>query len=82
MPNDNVDLLPLETVQMTLEVRDCTGLVISDIKPIWTSADPTIATVDATGLVKAQTSGNTEVYVVEKEYRVGGVVDVHVAASQ
>lgn len=76
-----VNLLPLESVRLTLTVFDCGGKPITDIDSNWLSADPTIATVGTTGFVEARSSGNTEIYVVDQEYEVGQIVEVHIAAN-
>jgi hypothetical protein len=78
---ENVSLLPGETVQPSFKVFTCAGTRELQVTPHWESADPVVATVDASsGLITAQqVGGNTEVTVSEDEYGTEAVVDVSVA---
>lgn len=73
--NGSIDV----TVQLTFEVTDCTGTRVPNSQTTWVSADPSIATVDADGLVTTQAVGNTQIVVADQELFVGAVVDVAVA---
>ena len=53
--------LPDGTVQLTAVVRDQNGEEVEDAAIGWSSADTTVATVDANGLVTARDEGSTEV---------------------
>lgn len=48
---------PGATVQLTAEVRDQLGQVMEGSAVAWTTSDPSVATVDASGLVKAVAQG-------------------------
>ena len=50
-----------ETVQLTAAVRDQNGNAISGVAVSWSSSEPTVATVDATGLVTAVGNGSLTV---------------------
>ena len=49
------------TVQLTVEVRDQNGHVMTSAGVTWSSSDPSVATVDGSGLVTAAGNGTTAV---------------------
>ncbi|WP_419933712.1 Ig-like domain-containing protein [Candidatus Palauibacter sp.] len=49
------------TVQLAGEVRDQNGQVMTSVTVEWSSADSSVAEVDATGLVTATGNGGTEI---------------------
>lgn len=53
----NATLLVGDSVQMAAQTRDANGAVLSGRPIAWTSSNPTVATVSATGLVTAIGSG-------------------------
>ena len=59
-PNPAV-LVADDTVRMRARVLDDRGRVISDAPVTWTSGDPSVATVDATGLVTGLREGQASV---------------------
>ena len=50
-----------ETAQLTAEVRDQNGQTMTGVAVTWASSDPSIATVDATGLVRAVGEGGATI---------------------
>ena len=50
-----------ETAQLSAEVRDQNGRAMPGAAVTWTSADPTVASVDASGLVTAVSNGTATV---------------------
>jgi uncharacterized protein YjdB len=50
-----------QTVQLTATVRDTTGAVVTDRPVSWTSSDTLVATVSASGLVSALTTGTATI---------------------
>ena len=55
---DTVNLTAIgQTAQLTAEVHDQTGRVMDAVEVAWSSADPTVAVVDSSGLVTAVGSG-------------------------
>ena len=59
---DTVALTALEqTAQLTAEVRDQGGRVMTDVRVSWSSADTTIVSIDSIGLLTAAASGTTAV---------------------
>ncbi len=50
-----------ETAQLTAQVLDQRGQVIVGVPIIWQSSDPSVATVDATGLVRALANGTATI---------------------
>jgi uncharacterized protein YjdB len=50
-----------QTVQLTATVRDTTGAVVTDRLVSWTSSDELVATVSASGLVSARTTGTATI---------------------
>ena len=82
---------PDETAQLTVEVRDQNGRVMTGVPVTWASSDERTAQVDAEGRVMAvaggsatitatagEASGNSEVMVVDMEWAVGFVARQHV----
>jgi hypothetical protein len=71
------------TVQLMVTAKDASGAVVitSTSTIAWASADGTIATVDATGLVKAIGSGSTTIKVSETESGKTATLLVNVAPS-
>lgn len=47
------------TVQFTATLKDSLGNVISSVKPVWTSSNTAVATVDSTGLATALAADST-----------------------
>ena len=60
---DHLSLTPGATAQLTAQVLSARGSPILGAKITFTSADPSIATVDATGLVTAVATGSTAITV-------------------
>jgi len=59
---DSVTLIGLgRTVQLSVEVLDQLGRPISDPGVIWTSGDTLVVTIDSTGTVESEGSGDTNV---------------------
>ena len=59
---DTVALTALgQTAQLTAEVRDQSGRVMTDFRVSWSSADTTIATIDSIGSLTAAGNGTTTV---------------------
>jgi Tol biopolymer transport system component len=54
-------LAPSETQQFTATVRSANGRVVERAPVNWSSTDPSVATVNASGLVTAVASGTTQV---------------------
>ena len=50
-----------ETIQLTAEVRDQNGQVMSGAAVTWSSSDPSVASVDAAGVVAARANGSATV---------------------
>jgi Bacterial Ig-like domain (group 2)/Regulator of chromosome condensation (RCC1) repeat len=50
-----------KTIQATIEVKDASGQIISGKSSIWTSSNPSIASVDANGLVQLVTPGVVQI---------------------
>jgi uncharacterized protein YjdB len=50
-----------QTVQLAATVKDTTGAVVTDRAVSWTSSDPLIATVSASGLVSALATGTATI---------------------
>ena len=50
-----------ETIQLTAEVRDQNGQVMSGAAVTWSSSDPSVASVDAAGVVVARADGSATV---------------------
>ena len=77
----NINLLPEETAQPSFKVLSCGGKLELGVTPRWVSADPSVATVDASsGLITAQlVGGNTKITVSEEEYGTKATVTVNVA---
>ena len=50
-----------ESVRLNALVRDELGEALPQVSPIWSSEDPSVAEVDASGLVRARASGRVEV---------------------
>jgi uncharacterized protein YjdB len=48
-----------QTIQFTATPRDSHGNPVTGLAVVWSSSDPTAATVDATGLVKGVQAGTT-----------------------
>ena len=65
------------TLQLTAELRDNGGNVITGRQITWTTANPSIATVSQTGLVTGVTLGNTQI-TAESEGRLA-VASINVA---
>ena len=55
----NVSAVVGESVRLDAVVRDDLGEELSRATPLWTSDDPSVAEVDATGLVQARSGGST-----------------------
>ena len=48
---DSISILPGEQSTLTTSVRDSSAIVLSDVPVTWSSSDPTIASVNADGVV-------------------------------
>ena len=64
------------TLQLSVEIRDAAGSVLSDRAVLWTSTDPTVATVDNAGVVSGVAEGVASV-AAESE-GISGVISVTV----
>ena len=74
---DTVALTALrQTAQLTAEVRDQDGRVMTEVRVSWSSADTTIASVDSIGLLTAAGSGATTVTATAGEASAKAVVSV------
>jgi len=62
-----------ETAQLTVTVVDAEGRAVESPTLTWESGDPTVATVDATGLVTARASGITTVTATYNSVTTGGI---------
>ena len=67
-PVDKVTLAPAtptiirgQTLNTTIDLRDATNAVIDDRTPVYTSADPTVATVSLTGVISGVKVGKTTI---------------------
>jgi TolB protein len=68
LPVTRIDLSPSDTtigtgdeVRMVATLRDARGQLVTDRVAAWSSSDPSVATVDATGGVVALTPGSTTI---------------------
>ncbi|HET7274341.1 MAG TPA: Ig-like domain-containing protein [Longimicrobiaceae bacterium] len=57
---------PEDTQQFTATVMDASGEVVESPELTWASSNPAVATVDSSGLVRAQISGLTDIVVSYK----------------
>ena len=59
---DSVTLTAIDdTIQLTAEVRDRNGQVMSGAAVTWSSSDPSVASVDADGVVKTWANGSATI---------------------
>lgn len=78
---DSADLALAGTLQLSAVVRDARGATLTGRPATWTSAEPTIATVSAAGLVTAVAAGRVQITVsvegqtASASLRVRGVAD-------
>lgn len=54
-------LITLQTLQLTAELRDASGTIVTGRTVTWTSSNNTVATVSATGLVTAKLPGQVQI---------------------
>ena len=79
---DTVALTALgQTAQLTAEVRDQVGRVMTDARVSWSSADTTVATVSAAGRVRAVGIGVTAITAMAGEARGTALVTVEQSAG-
>lgn len=59
------EFLPMErkgkTVQLKAQTKDDRNIFVATVQPTWTSKDPSVASVDAEGIITAVSTGQTEV---------------------
>ena len=65
-----------ETVQLAATVRDQNGQAMAGVSIWWTSGDPAVATVDASGLVTAVANGAATVTATGSDNRCSGLAEV------
>ena len=74
---DTVVLTALgQTAQLAAEVRDQVGRVMNGVSVVWSSADTTVAVVDATGLVTAVSDGIASITAIVGEASASATVTV------
>jgi uncharacterized protein YjdB len=71
-----------DTVRLQATARDLTGLLIGGLSFQWTSSSPAVATVDATGLVRAVGVGITDINVSASGHNASSRVHVIQSVSQ
>lgn len=54
-------LTPSQTVQFSAVARTSSGAIVSSAQPVWTSTAPTIASVNASGIVTGVAAGSTTI---------------------
>ena len=71
-----------DTVRLQATARDLTGGIVGGLSFAWTSATPAVATVDATGLVRAVSAGITDITVSSSGHTASARVHVIQSVSQ
>lgn len=71
-----------DTVRLVAAGRDANGHAIAGLSFTWTSEDPTVATVDANGLVTAVRTGGTDIFAASGELSISAGVVVTQLASE
>ena len=71
-----------DTVRLQATARDLTGGLVGGLDFQWTSSSPAVATVDATGLVRALSAGITDINVSANGHNASARVHVIQTASQ
>ena len=74
-------LLPGETMQASYQLFSCQRFEGIPANPTWTSNNPDIATVNATGLVTAVAAGKTDVVIDDKEHSIVMRIPIVVVAE-
>ena len=70
------------TEQLSAKVYDSNENVIADAPVAWTSSDPSVATVDANGLVTAVSRGNTKITATSGSLSANVVIKVDLPAAR
>lgn len=71
-----------DTVRLQATARDLTGGIVGGLSFAWTSSTPSVATVDATGLVRAVSAGITDITVSSSGHTASARVHVIQSVSQ
>ena len=71
-----------DTVRLQATARDLTGGIVGGLSFAWTSSTPAVATVDATGLVRAVSAGITDITVSANGHNASARVHVIRSVSQ
>ncbi len=72
-------LTPQQTVQLSAVARTSSGTVVGSAQPVWSSTAPTIATVNASGLVTGVAAGSATIRATVGS--VNGTLDVTVTSG-
>ena len=78
---DTATLLVPQTIQLSATVRDSSGKVMAGQPLSWTSADPAVANVNATGLVTAVGAGSVAVIAASRGVSDTALITVAVRGS-
>src|SRR5690554_361099 len=74
---DPVEAVVSQSIQMTYRAYDAQGIQLDDQPVMWRVEEPTIATIDSSGLLRAQAQGQTQLIATSGDAVASVAVQVH-----